>query len=56
MGRRALRIKDPLLELDSYLKTLDELSNPWENTGLWDSANPVEIEVGSGKGMFLVAS
>jgi len=54
MGRRALRIKDPLLELDSYLKTLDELSNPWENTGLWDSANPVEIEVGSGKGMFLV--
>jgi len=53
MGRRALRKIDPLLDLSSHLFTVDELPNPWDPTQLFSENAPLEIEVGSGKGLFL---
>lgn len=53
MGRRALPKIDPALNLDRYLKTFDELPNPWDAAALFGRAAPLQIEVGSGKGLFL---
>lgn len=54
MGRRALPKLDPSLDLTRHLCTVDELPNPWDAGRLFaDSAAPLEVEVGSGKGLFL---
>jgi tRNA (guanine-N7-)-methyltransferase len=53
MGRRALRKIDPALDLSRYLKTFDELPNPWNETALFGRSAPLEVEVGSGKGLFM---
>ena len=53
MGRRALPRIDPSLDLVRYLKTWDELPRPWDATALFGRTAPLEVEVGSGKGMFL---
>lgn len=53
MGRRALRKIDPLLSLSQHLKTLDEMLEPWDPEALFGRIAPLEIEVGSGKGLFL---
>jgi len=56
MGRRALRKIDPLLDLSPYLKSLDQLEIPLDATALFGRTAPLELEVGSGKGMFLAAA
>jgi tRNA (guanine-N7-)-methyltransferase len=56
MGRRALRKIDPTLNLAPYLKTLDELPRPLEPRRLFGREAPFEVEVGSGKGLFLAAA
>lgn len=53
MGRRALRKIDPELDLSAHLKTLDELPSPLDPNSLFQNAGKLEIEVGSGKGLFL---
>ncbi len=53
MGRRALRKIDPSLDLSSHLKTFDELPCPWDAEKLFGRTAPLEVEVGSGKGLFL---
>lgn len=53
MGRRALPKIDPALDLEHYLKTWDELPRPWDAALLFGRAAPLEVEVGSGKGLFL---
>jgi tRNA (guanine-N7-)-methyltransferase len=53
MGRRALRKIDPNLDLTPYLKTFDDLPAPLGGTKLFGRQAPLEIEVGSGKGLFL---
>jgi len=53
MPRRALRKIDPALDLQRYLKLPDELPRPWNAAHLFDRDAPLEIEVGSGKGLFL---
>ncbi|MEX2315884.1 MAG: tRNA (guanosine(46)-N7)-methyltransferase TrmB [Pirellulales bacterium] len=53
MGRRALPKIDPTLDLGRYLKTWDQLPRPWEAASLFGRVAPLEVEVGSGKGMFL---
>jgi tRNA (guanine-N7-)-methyltransferase len=53
MPRRALRKIDPTLELSRYLKLPADLPRPWDADALFDHAAPLEIEVGSGKGLFL---
>jgi len=53
MGRRALLKTDPTLDLSGHLKTLDELPSPWSAEDLFGRRAPLEVEVGSGKGLFL---
>jgi tRNA (guanine-N7-)-methyltransferase len=53
MGRRALRKLDPSLDLSRHLKVLDDLPRPWSSAAVFGRMAPLEIEVGSGKGLFL---
>ncbi len=53
MGRRALRKIDPSLDLSFHLRTLDDLPLPWDTAGLYGNDGPLEVEIGSGKGLFL---
>jgi tRNA (guanine-N7-)-methyltransferase len=53
MGRRALRKVDPKLDLTRYLKTIDDLPRPWDQSAVFASVAPLEVEVGSGKGLFM---
>ncbi len=56
MGRRALRRIDPALDLSRHLLTLEALAQPLDRRALFGRAAPLEIEVGSGKGLFLSAA
>ncbi len=56
MGRRAMRKIDPTLDLSRHLKSLDELIRPLDTTSLFCAAAPLEIEIGTGKGLFLAAA
>jgi tRNA (guanine-N7-)-methyltransferase len=56
MGRRALRRIDPTLDLSRHLIELDALPQPWDRDALFGRRAPLEIEVGSGKGLFLSAA
>lgn len=57
MGRRALPKTDSSIDFSQHLKEVDELPDPWDADKLFDSAfdspAPLEIEVGSGKGLFM---
>jgi len=53
MGRRALRKIKPGLDLSRHLKTFDELPCPWDPERLFGRRAPLEVEVGSGKGLFV---
>jgi tRNA (guanine-N7-)-methyltransferase len=53
MGRRALRKIDPSLDLARHLIEFAELPRPWNGTNIFGRAAPLEIEVGTGKGLFL---
>jgi len=53
MGRRALRKVDPALDLSRHLRGFDELPRPWNPEVLFGRRAPLEVEVGSGKGLFL---
>jgi tRNA (guanine-N7-)-methyltransferase len=53
MGRRALRKIDPTLDLSGHLLQFEHLPNPWDARALFGRDAPIEIEVGSGKGLFL---
>ena len=53
MGRRALPKIDPTLDLSGHLLTVEGLPTPWCVNELFGRKAPLEIEVGSGKGLFL---
>lgn len=53
MPRRALRKIDPALDLSFHLKTIADLPRPWSADKLFKREAPLEVEVGSGKGLFL---
>jgi tRNA (guanine-N7-)-methyltransferase len=53
MPRRALRKLDPALDLSFHLKTIDDMPRPWNVTQVFPQDLPLEVEVGSGKGLFL---
>src|SRR2546423_781800 len=55
MPRRALRKIDKSLDVSRHLKKWDDLPRPWDAAALFGREAPLEIEVGSGKGMFLLA-
>ncbi|MEX0978782.1 MAG: tRNA (guanosine(46)-N7)-methyltransferase TrmB [Pirellulales bacterium] len=56
MGRRALRPIDPALDLSRHFATLEALAQPLSAAALFGRVAPLEIEVGSGKGLFLAAA
>jgi len=56
MPRRALRKIDPQLDLSRHLKTTDELPQPFDPAQLFGREAPLEVEVGSGKGLFLASA
>ena len=53
MGRRALRKLNPSIDLTGHLKTFEHLPRPWDAALLFGRVAPLEVEVGSGKGLFL---
>lgn len=56
MGRRALPKIDPKIDLSRHFKSFDELPRPWDEAKLFNRSGPLEVEVGSGKGLFLTAA
>jgi tRNA (guanine-N7-)-methyltransferase len=56
MGRRALRKVDPSLDLSRHFREAADLPPRFDALALFGRAAPLEVEVGSGKGMFLVAA
>lgn len=56
MGRRALRKIDPALDLSRHLLTPEQLPKPWNQAVLFGHKKPLEVEVGSGKGLFLAGA
>jgi tRNA (guanine-N7-)-methyltransferase len=56
MGRRALRRIDPALDLSKHLLELEQMAPPLDRAALFGRVAPLEIEVGSGKGLFLSAA
>lgn len=53
MPRAALRRPNPNLNLDSFLKEPEDLPTSISSESLFGNDHPLEIEVGSGKGLFL---
>ncbi len=53
MGRRALRKIDPNLDLSHHLLELEQVPRPWDAVALFGRSAPLEVEIGSGKGLFL---
>jgi tRNA (guanine-N7-)-methyltransferase len=53
MPRRALRKLDPTLDLTRHFRTPEDLPRPFAQTTLFAREQPLEVEVGSGKGLFL---
>ncbi|MBN2293812.1 MAG: tRNA (guanosine(46)-N7)-methyltransferase TrmB, partial [Pirellulales bacterium] len=53
MGRRALKKPDPSIDTSGRLITIDDLPSPFRAEELFGRSAPLEIEVGSGKGLFI---
>ena len=56
MPRRPPKKPDPALDLSAHLLPLDSLPEPTDPQALFPRSAPVELEVGSGKGLFLSSS
>jgi tRNA (guanine-N7-)-methyltransferase len=56
MGRRALRKLDPGIELARWLKSWEELPEACTAEALFGRPAPLEVELGSGKGLFLASA
>jgi len=56
MGRRALPSIDSALDVSRHLLAWADLAVPWDQRALFGRAAPLEVEVGTGKGLFLSAA
>jgi tRNA (guanine-N7-)-methyltransferase len=54
MGRRALRSIDPSLDLSRHLLGFDDLPQPWDAAPVFGRKSPLEVEIGTGKGLFIL--
>jgi tRNA (guanine-N7-)-methyltransferase len=54
MGRRALPKIDPSLDVSGHFLVEEQLPSPLDGPAIFQRVAPLEIEVGSGKGLFLV--
>jgi tRNA (guanine-N7-)-methyltransferase len=53
MGRRTLRKLKPNVDLTRNFRLPAELPHPWDPVAVFGRAAPLELEIGSGKGLFL---
>jgi tRNA (guanine-N7-)-methyltransferase len=53
MGRRALPKIDETLDLSRHFYKVETLPAPWDPVAIFGREAPLEIELGSGKGLFL---
>ena len=53
MGRRALPKIDPTIDLTNHFFMLDDVAQPLSPLAMFGRDAPLEVEVGSGKGLFL---
>jgi tRNA (guanine-N7-)-methyltransferase len=56
MARRALRKLDPTLDLSRHYRAVEELQQPFDPAALFSRIQPLEVEVGSGKGLFIAGA
>src|SRR5262245_16873077 len=56
MPRRALRKLDPALDLARHYREAEALPSVFDQLTLFGRTAPLEVEVGSGKGLFLAAA
>jgi tRNA (guanine-N7-)-methyltransferase len=56
MPRRALRKLDPTLDLSRHLIELKSFAAPFDPAAIFGRQAPLEVEIGSGKGLFLSAA
>jgi tRNA (guanine-N7-)-methyltransferase len=56
MPRRALRKIDPTLDLSRHYREASELPVSFAQVQLFETDQPLEVEVGTGKGLFLTAA
>ena len=56
MPRRALRKLDPSLDLSRHFRDVEELPRPFDPKALFRRVQPLEVEVGSGKGLFIASA
>jgi len=56
MGRRSLGKIDPNLDLSRHLLTLADVACPLKLEEIFPNSQPLEIEVGSGKGLFIATA
>ena len=55
MARRALQKIDPSLDISNHYFELADIEAPFDPQSLFDQERPLEIEIGSGKGLFLLS-
>jgi tRNA (guanine-N7-)-methyltransferase len=53
VARRSIKTIDPNADLSSIFKMPGELPKPWDAEKLFGRAVPLELEIGSGKGLFI---
>ena len=53
MGRRTLSKIKPEVDLTRHFRLVAELPRPWDPAAVFGRAAPLELEIGSGKGLFL---
>lgn len=53
MARRAVKTIAAQLDLTPVLKEVDDLPKPWNSEILFGRLAPLELEIGSGKGLFI---
>lgn len=54
MGRRAIPKYDRTLPLEEFYTELADLATPWDPNRFFARTAPLEVEIGSGKGLFLL--
>ena len=54
MGRRSLPKVDRSISIDQHYVELDEVHQPWDPVEFFDSQGDLELEIGSGKGLYLL--
>ncbi|WP_254510732.1 tRNA (guanosine(46)-N7)-methyltransferase TrmB [Anatilimnocola floriformis] len=56
MGRRALPKIDPTLDLATHLVETTDVPKPFDPVAMFGRSAPLEVEVGSGKGLFMLSA